>query len=60
VQALAVHGEEQRRALQDQPPDRQGALEGEDRLPGRVVAGVRGNSVYAVVLQRGKGIKAGA
>ena len=42
VQALAVPGEEQRRALQDQPPDRPRALEGEARLPGRVVAGVRG------------------
>ena len=42
VQALALHGEEQRRPLQDQPPDRQGALEGEARLSGRLVAGVRG------------------
>ena len=29
------------------------------RLPGRLVAGVRGRSVYAVVLARGKGIKGG-
>ena len=42
VQALALHGEEQRRPLQDQPPDRQGALEDEARLPGRLVAGMRG------------------